>query len=1238
METQTVNQNINLRDIYYSTGLRVALEHVLKEPKMSFISQAVGLLDKLMKAHVLEHAVCVVSEGRFENYICINHERYSLPDGKWQNIFFDLMEDEGGSGNNIKNKKIAFDTLFSLCEVLVADLLHPKSLPAIISKKGSLLSIASDANYTKGSINQKKEKNVDSVIDRQALAFITSIVQVIYKENLFGLNVPGDLLEEPEEYRERATKKVLAQKLITIIETSYLNSGKKYNENNQGADSLIRLPFTSLANSFGTCLVHQLFLPDVNKLQNLLDETKNPTILEWIKTLSLFSVKKPKKVKEGKVEKGIELGFLEGRNFSDKDVQFIIKYLCVLFYDNFFAVPDNLIKKPFIFQLLSKHIGGDISRLRTSVERRLIKVGVVMIGLFIKQGVFAGTMLMPSMDVMHKQTRLKKIGPFETVRVVNIAPTIADALLTTANMERPYLIDKNRKRPVSESYFTVTDQIEHIYDTYRSQLDNKIHDNENSQCIINDFTISNHKTRFIIDQAALLTLLNLIHKGLTIPLTIFTYTEISCKAFLTLFDITEEQITALRNSMDVHSIRLNDFFVYLTNFSSTHIDAKELIRAIEAYPVSQTNKDCLKRLVEKATGLKQSLIALICEAIIYSYFQHFTITSFLDTRGRRYYKNTSLNIQAFVLVKSLVKIYTKPLSHETLEKEFGQISEIFCKYLNSPEITKLIHSQNIRDRWLTKYKYNEKVSYNELIDINYCSRRTQLSNYFKTNFAKQTPAQMIDSILGWPYWCFDNHPEYVNVVTIIYNCLKDKRKLVIALDIVRTMAVEVLKGAQMWDPKIYLPLRAFPYELDAVASGIQMTALLLKDQQLAEWSNLMPNPHGQDLYTTAGKLFQSDLKEALNYNINILKPNDISQPLEYYIPRKCHWFIKREASKRINKKSTINDYISIFKERQQAIQTIFNNYPLLLNACSQRDLWKKSIMTFGYNSTTKGRVEANIAYFQQEANVIADHNTIVAIANLVEDHFKWVVQPTLTPAALKMKLISKILANSLQSKNVPKDKEVVEVKDKEKDIDDHYDSNVLQKESKHSLQIRVDNEFLTHIIQPPRQKVERVQTNSYKGPQRGYQVNIALKHYDSAGNLILDHSKAELLCAPNIVHSMDAYLVHQLYNLVEGVSPEFHKKKLTKIRFTSTHDSFGFVDTYFAKSLLELAYLCTHKRNYITCLKANPNYHLLRPIVSRKYVFSRKKQRKYDLLNTNVTPPKIYRQLQLKELGDSFVK
>jgi hypothetical protein len=371
--------------------------------------------------------------------------------------------------------------------------------------------------------------------------------------------------------------------------------------------------------------------------------------------------------------------------------------------------------------------------------------------------------------------------------------------------------------------------------------------------------------------------------------------------------------------------------------------------------------------------------------------------------------------------------------------------------------------------------------------------------------------------------------------------------------------------------------------------------------------------------------------------------NNLDHPLEYYIPAKFHWFIKREAMITITQQSSINDYIKIFKKVRNKIKKIFDNHPLLYTACLQRNLWKKSIMTFGYNSTTKGRVDGNVKYFEDESNVLADHDTILTIAKLVEDHFKWVTQPILTPGALKLKLISKIFAYSLKPSKVPEETKTSEKKSKTKhknegDPENFNDPNYLETHSKPSLQIKIDNEFLTHIIRPPMHEIEKLQTNSFKGTKRGYQVNISLKLYDSKGTPLLDYGKAEQIFPPNAVHSMDAYTIHVLHTIKKQTHAMYGIEKLTKIRYTATHDSFAFLDTLLAKSLLELAYLCTHKRNYITCLRDNPNYDLLRPILNRKYVFPKKKKKKYDLLNIEVPRAKIRRQLLIYQLDPLFVK
>ncbi|MFZ0576201.1 MAG: DNA-directed RNA polymerase [Psychrobacillus psychrotolerans] len=1239
------------RDLYYNYGLRKFLGLIKQSSHMGFLNEPVKVLDDIMERHVflspakpirLERDTDLTdfkelnkdSSLSFKNRLLLSDRQYMLSKDTWQNIHYSLLEGDGDSSCSYMERQKSFDLLNSLMQGIIADLL-PKEEEDPIT-------------------------NTDSKIDKQASKLLRTTVKALYSDKLFKYNVP------PVLGNEHALIKTLSRKFIFVLQQCYLESHQRFNDD-ENKDS-IRLPFTSLAMSLGSCVVNQIFALSKVSLRELLDVKKNSSLKEWIKD--------PHLTKRQKLL-NVTADFLESHGFDKKDIKLIITSVCVQYYQRFFKKASAIKDDPDMYELLRFHMGPHMEQLIAYVEGRTLKIGAALIGMLLNKGVFEEVRLIPIASLRQTNNAQRKIAPYHKMRVIHVAQPVVKAFVSPTRIDRPYLIPDNCNKPITGQHFVVTDQIRAMHKLYKSDMDYKVHKSSNSRIIIHDPDIAYHKTEFMIDQDALRTLLLVISKGLP-ALTGIAWTEKVygyVAGFLSLFNISITELETLELSLGSQKSLLKDFYVFLQNLNSTHKDSEEFIKMVQSVKLSQTNEQYLIQLVRKATGAKRALLGLISDAIIYSHFDHFTITSFLDTRARRYYHNTNLNIQAYVITKTIVKMNSKPLSRDgpTLEKEFNAISNILHKMVHSSPIKEQILNDKIREDWLTKNHYNKPISGTELLDRQFHLRYEQLLNYFaKTlqhdNIQIINTKEIFDILINNPqgyHTIFPDHELFSHVLALFSKTIKKTKKMLLALNLLRSILFE---GRFQKDfPIKTFRMKPYPYEVDATASGIQMTAMLLKDSQLAAWSNLKHNPAGHDLYTEAGNRFKSDVLNIIRHRLHYNSTNPM--PLVWYIPREYFWFIKRVASKLPFRKKDTCDYVASFMNHQLEL-TSMPNYPQLLEACTNRDLWKKCIMTYGYGSTSQSRIDSHMIHLQENSGLIIDKTTAQFMSQMMEDHFINVIQPELIPGTRKLKLIARRLTTLQGSKiNETEDltnpqKPVIneldvglnnenENNENDNEIDNEIDNKNKNKNIKSAEILSYTCKFFTHETRPTLVKSEKIQTNSLKGRYRGHHVNITLNIYNAKGELILNPYKADQAGAPNLTHCTDARIVHELTSFIKRVNKQIREEKSTvkPIEFTTTHDCFTFTDSYFAKSMLELQYMIVHKEGLANALKNNKNYPLIKEILGRKYVFEDEttqedyektkediKAKKKDPLKFKRIKKKFPRILHLNKVHPSFVK
>lgn len=1168
-------------------NLRHELEVLLSHKGMEFIAPTVRYLDYLLDKYVTNYKLeerepdkDTLYEQIYTNKILVNNEWKCISLLQWQKIFQELIQHEYGRPENMKKESLK---------------IFKKEFTLLIDK----LSIGDFTRLNKGNKNSIKDK---VSYDKASLKLTETLVGLYFAKK--------DLIVDDKEGKVADWLRI---KFLRTMQTMYLRYYNAYNK--LKGDYAAVLPYTSMADALGQYLLHILPYIQSGTSEFLINDKLLSLIMQWIQDPHFVITDKI-------LDPKIDLGFLKGLPISKKDIKFLITYITVEVYTKITNNPRYHKKYADTIWILGNIILPRRMLFASYFKRRILRLGTVLISLLETHTLLEGVGLMrkPLTDVeddliVKRPSKDKKMSSdLYKVRVVYLSPYLDELLISNENISRPYLIKENLIAPHKKYTFKLDDDVINAYTTYISQINQTVHTNQHTVCTLKHESLSEGHQYFKIDPYGLLCLLYIIHHNNEKPLTIDSYSTSENKVFLSLFNIdskTIQEFLSKTNAKGREGLKL--ILDFMNNMETTEEDYSrikkqfqydlkepkklkkqervlyipkaeqyEALRAsnkgLKYIPISKRLKEnslpelqetsveeiseekedkelilhkaTLYQMLHRIHGMKYSLKGLILDSILYGSFQSFCIPSYLDTRGRRYYRNTNLNIQAYINNKTVVKIYGQSITEKTPVHAINSLSQTISEYAFTTTLT----SKQL-DAWYKRYNYKKPFKTSlEYIKAMQSLREAQLENLCHSKYN----ISMLDSLRK-------NQDNY-NAGTITMSMLV--RNLTQVASSVVKKPKKMVQACSMINHLFNRTGAYHPYELDATASGIQMTAILLRSKNLASWCSLIKNETTtKDLYESSAIKFTEQIAELREEQKRF--PADTES---YTIPAHLKWIVpvvneKKDKTKGIQRDSANKTFID-------RVNTLLALPQELLNLTRTRDLWKKSIMTYGYNSTSYGRITYNIKYFKEETYAIHDSRHVRFIARFVEDHFKNVTQPTFIPETGLLRDMSKILAKSLRP-------------DK--------DGNSPKKG------ITISNDFVTHIIQPPIMYTSRFATNTAKKQLRGYQLNIQMPEYDDKGNIKLDHKKAELIFGPNLMHSMDAYVVHVLTNIVSDINKVLLRKGLGlyTIKFTSTHDCFGFIEPYFAKSLIELAYLILFNKDYMTSLKSNQEYEAVKKLLSQ---------------------------------------
>lgn len=655
---------------------------------------------------------------------------------------------------------------------------------------------------------------------------------------------------------------------------------------------------------------------------------------------------------------------------------------------------------------------------------------------------------------------------------------------------------------------------------------------------------------------------------------------------LMLYDFSFKQLHVLLSKYPKTNDNLNDLFYkalshmlrYMLSFNTiTYLQIQEDVLPPQPF----NGKAVIKELFDKILQYKVFIVGLIKDAIIYSHFEYFVANSFLDSRGRLYNREVFLNIQNNPIAKMFVKLYNNPekqhFSYKVWYKIKGYLSE-FATYNSSKE--HLAFASNIYDdKNMSLFKERNAVLVQEYI-----------SSYFDLKlFTKDTNENYdFNKLLNMS---LDEQ------LTFVKKYIKKKKKLWIVIQKLKAYAAGDLFQV---------------IELDANNSGSQMISILLLNQKLAKECNLI-GQESFDAYTQILTgyndilislnlllnycnplmfIYKQELQDEPIYNHILLKDyNDYKQGLYSredmalkIFPMVLHANLKLSTGFKLAFQllfqvldlthidyNQLTKYLNVIpKNERELVESHFKDYNkefrdfcttiLVLRIAfnlncyytnytwlnptetiwMDRDLFKKPIMTLYYNATRYTRIQHFDDFFKaysRKYNKNIKNNSFVYLSNFTELFFRDFTRTHLYGNLSMQKLTTMLYA---------------------------------KKES-----IHISNGYFNIKINPTLKKSIQVESKTIKNKRQQISIRLPTRN--------LNNKKLKQTLSPNIIHSMDAYIVHKFIEKVVTIN-NIIKGDGFILKYYINHDNFACNMPFILPILLKECYYeltCTDYLSFI---------------------------------------------------------
>lgn len=820
-------------------------------------------------------------------------------------------------------------------------------------------------------------------------------------------------------------------------------------------------------------------------------------------------------------------------------------------------------------------INKNITRLNhtDNLNKELINLGAFLTSYLIDEEIF-------ELDREFRKKENKKGKNDKAAYILKPTPDIMEAVQNTYAYHKPFLIEKQLQNLKWKK------KKERIYQIIDQKINKFVHSNPRITLQIkSDSYLKKIKAsykKYGIYQNYLIFLLQF----LCINNPEFDYLYLG--AIYELNELTKIQDSILQITDEAIRNKIQEIYAFLFNelkdFSQCRSasQAFKYIKKVYKYDITKIKDNThneLKDFINKIYQRKNTLVTLIRDAISLCIFESFLHSTFIDARGRYYLNAASTNMHTHLAARLLIRLHDETYQNPPTEEVFILMKKHLNFKATQDQIDNLI---------LEKY------------DINYEKENTKRRlSYIESYFKPKTE---------WPInMRFDlakvlQEPLYEDTTYLLWNLSfivkKPKR-----LFYVHSLLFYERERIKNMHPKHLIN----HYELDASSSGLQMMSGLFHSTNLAKMCNLISDEQTQDIYTVMTQLFLKTWKNLMlfltpmkgwasltkaNHQHTIWLGNQFEDDgtediFEYSL---LEWLtlsfkdskdedkttkhlshLLRLNHKDFFKKSPLytKEIFDLIESRDKVIynklikKAEFKGYEYEIRAllifrmiwrlyfilkddfklgveefANNRELFKKPIMTYFYKSTSHGR---KIDY---------------------EEYFHSLFPITATK---EMKSNLNELINFLDRFFVASLKQMRDV-----DLMNQLISKINLKTS-----VTISNKNFLIYIEPKVQIKRQIQCPNIGG-QRGLQLTIR-KTIDQINTV-----KMKSMLGANIIHSMDAHIVHTLNELLLNINEDLKNRGLRfKLIHDTNHDCFYFSCPFLLRIFIEECYLSCFFNNYL---------------------------------------------------------
>lgn len=876
--------------------------------------------------------------------------------------------------------------------------------------------------------------------------------------------------------------------------------------------------------------------------------------------------------------------------------KFMYLYIMDLFYTQFKKYPESYSS---IFDEVSFcELKAYYFRKKVMIQK--VQLGNYFVEFLIKNNICSGETLY---SFKHKQKLCIKMN-------VNLIK----GLLDIYKLKKPHLIPLKRANNIYLKLLETNSTLEKDSTVLMGQLNKRhikkfIHNNLNIELYLNNrfhcetfkqkfnYTIS--KEIFVIFIEKLINVTKIIYEKLNVienssnTLVNILLANDDFKYIISFYDINEKILLNLLNkyAKNTTSIIFANNLLFLLVYAvvttpeldKAFNDLKKILKSSSYF----YGKNILIKLKNKIEQYKIYFVGLIKDAILYSQFNYFITDSFIDARGRLYNKEVFLNIQNYPQAKAFVKPYVdldNTFNMDTWKAMYSFFNE------NNKNTKDIIYSY-------PNYACNKVSLKNKAIVLDYIYSffdKNDVDEMTFKNFMHTIKPLQIEEILNF----------------IIKNIKKPKQTWILFSRIIRYLYND----------------ESSVVEYDASNSGLQMISILFKHADLAKECNLMGNTY-VDVYTKILHQLKNILKDLQyllentlkiyinNYtyekvfsykklyskNIEAITQNEFLDKKQKYIELVYAFFsmdltsstwipqllkdlyddfhllecvipltitrffhlIPKEDLKIItmltlNLNEKNREIIMFFTILRVAFRMnhYYKNYEwLTLDSVfwNERDLFKKPIMTLYYNATRFTRIDhfkdlLKVKSIESNTQMEDDGYIFYYMANLFELYFINYSLEHMKGITLMQQLTKRLVDKMLPITKDNKDPSIV-----------------------------INNKYFYIKLKALKQKSLQVESSTIKGKRQQISINIPLPE--------VNKQKMKLMLSPNIIHSMDAFIVHSFCDKVNYFNMYLKGKGCSfRVSYYINHDSFACTFPLITRALLKLCYLELMQEDYINCL------------------------------------------------------